>query len=31
MEQDRADLVTAIIKLKDSINELKSKRKRKIN
>ena len=24
-------LVTAIIKLKDSINELKSKRKRKIN
>ena len=31
MEQDRADLVTAIVKLKDSINELKSKRKRKIN
>ena len=29
MEQDRADLVTAIVKLKDSINELKSKRKRK--
>ena len=31
MEQDRADLVEAIVKLKDSINELKSKRKRKIN
>ena len=29
MEQDRQDLVTAIIKLKESINELKSKRKRK--
>ena len=26
MEQDRTDLVTAIVKLKDSINELKSKR-----
>ena len=25
MEQDRADLVTAIIKLKDSINELNQK------
>ena len=25
MEQDRADLVTAIVKLKDSINELNQK------
>ena len=28
MEQDRADLVTAIIKLKDSINELNQKGER---
>ena len=27
MEQDRADLVTAIVKLKDSINELNQERK----
>ena len=29
MEDDRADLVSAIVKLKTSINELKSKRKGK--
>ena len=30
MEDDRADLYSAIVKLKTSIDELKSKRKRKI-